>query len=121
MAAHFGTFTSLQQLEAGFYAGADGSCDLPPKRWRFLQKDSIFREAVLTRDQKKERGESFFPAVPIDSDFPELVNAVAVKNVAPWDAKKSPVSQAWLKTGYSEDFYTCVLKALVFAWSMDTD
>lgn len=46
MAAQFGTLKSLREFEAAIYAGADGACELPPKRWRFLQHDEQFREAL---------------------------------------------------------------------------
>merc|ERR1719238_1741662 len=43
MAAHFGTLKSLQEFERAIYSGGDGACELPPKRWRFLQNDGHFR------------------------------------------------------------------------------
>ena len=38
MAARFGTLESLRDFERAIYSGADGTCELPPKRWRFLNQ-----------------------------------------------------------------------------------
>ena len=46
MDAHFGTLKTLREYEAAIYAGGDGVRELPPKRWRFLQSDEMFREAL---------------------------------------------------------------------------
>ena len=46
MDAHFGTLKTLREYEAAIYAGGDGVRELPPKRWRFLQSDEQFREAL---------------------------------------------------------------------------
>ena len=66
MAAHFGALSSLEQLEGALYAGTDGSCELPPKRWRFLQKDETFRNALLADDAEGSLRGCFVQEIEVD-------------------------------------------------------
>ncbi|KAL3903538.1 MAG: hypothetical protein SGPRY_011633 [Prymnesium sp.] len=63
MAARFGTLDGLRDLERAVYSGEDGSCELPPKRWRFLSNDSHFRSVLAAGESV--RG-CFIDSVDVD-------------------------------------------------------